>query len=216
MQYEYSKDPIILNDVGDLGIWICLETIHSGLFLTLLLVSTVRRLYPSPFSCSLTYGSRGQVCGVNRTPCWERQASPVSRNSLSGPVCWWSDGWATQDRSGIGGKKRRECWMERGCYIMELGYLSGSVEWSQCDDPGQAVPERRRIQTHPVKWDQSVSGFYLTLCFSWTCALCHGTITFARGIIPFLHLRAFLKNKYCLLLQANSSLQLLSNSYRPM
>lgn len=61
-----------------------------------------------------------------------------------------------------------------------------------------------------------LSGLYLPLCFDWKFSLCHVTIMFALGIIPFLQLQPRMKSKYCLLLRANSSLQLLSNSQKPM
>lgn len=63
--------------------------------------------------CTLTYGSWGQAWGINRRPHLKAPSPSVSRNSLPGWVCWWSDGWAIRDRYGIGGTKRRECWMEK-------------------------------------------------------------------------------------------------------
>lgn len=172
------------------------------------------------FSCffSLTYGSWGQAWGINRrshleAPCYFCQNAFTLRQR----VWWWPDGWAIHYRFGIGGRRGQSvCW--KRCLLHNVCRLSISL---------YRVEEVWHLWTG-CSWDETnsdalltlgsgcLSGLYLTLCFSWTVALCHVTVTFARGIFPFLHLQTCIKSKYWLLLLANSSLQLLSNSYRPM
>lgn len=82
-----------------------------------------------------------------------------------------------------------------------MEYLLAAVKQRVCDNMDKLFLRWNKLrhtpQSHPPP----------PPCLSWKCAVCH-------VIIPFLHL--YLKSKYCLLLWTNSSLQLLSNSCRPM
>lgn len=85
-----------------------------------------------------------------------------------------------------------------------MEYLLAAVKQRVCDNMDKLFLRWNKLRHTPQTWIGLLECF---MCLSWKCAVCH-------VIIPFLHL--YLKCKYCLLFWANSSLQLLSNSCRPM